>query len=176
MRIIKGKYTTRKMPNAKGFTARPTTDFAKESLFNILFNYFDFEEKDVLDLFSGTGGIAYEFASRGCKKVICIEKEPRHYRYIKQIIEKLNIKEITPLRLDVFKYIEESRQQFNIIFADPPYALENLKEIPDLILSKDLLKERGMFVLEHPKTIQFNDHPRFMLHRNYGSVNFSFFE
>lgn len=164
------------MPNAKGFTARPTTDFAKESLFNILFNYFDFEEKEVLDLFSGTGGIAYEFASRGCKKVVCIENEFRHYKYIKQTIEKLNIKEIILLKLDVFKYIKESQQQFNIIFADPPYALENLKEIPDLVLGKNLLKDRGMFVLEHPKSIQFNDHPRFMLHRNYGSVNFSFFE
>lgn len=176
MRIIKGKYATRKMPSPKGFSARPTTDFAKESLFNILFNYFDFEEKRVLDLFSGTGGISYEFASRGCQHITAIEKDYKHFSYIQKVIYKMGIEEISPLRTDVFKYINESQLQYNIIFADPPYSLESIPILPDLIFKNQLLLPQGMFVLEHPKTLDFKDHPHFMMHRHYGSVNFSFFE
>jgi len=164
------------MPHPRGFTARPTTDFAKESLFNILFNYFDFEGKEVLDLFSGTGGISYEFASRGCHKVTSIENDFKHYNYIRSVIAKFKMDEITPLKMDVFKYLEECRSQYNIIFADPPYNLEDIERIPDLIFEKTLLKAQGMFVLEHPKTLDFSSHPKFILHKHYGSVNFSFFE
>lgn len=176
MRIIKGQYATRKMPNPKGFTARPTTDFAKESLFNILFNYFDFENKQVLDLFAGTGGISYEFASRNCQSVISIEQDFKHFSYIQSVINKFNIKEVNALRMDAFKYIQECKQQFNIIFADPPYSMDTLASLPDLIFEHKLLLPQGMFVLEHPKTVDFKEHPRFMMHRHYGSVNFSFFE
>lgn len=164
------------MPSPHGFTARPTTDFAKESLFNILFNYFDFEDKDVLDLFSGSGGISYEFASRGCASVTAIEKDFRHWNYIRTVVEKLKIEELTPLKLDVFKYLEQCRAQYNIIFADPPYDLEGIERIPQLVFQNSLLKEQGMFVLEHPKTLDFSQHERFILHKHYGSVNFSFFE
>lgn len=164
------------MPSPRGFTARPTTDFAKESLFNILFNYFDFEGKDILDLFAGTGGISYEFASRGCARITTIEKDFRHFNYIRSVVSKFNIDEITPLKMDAFKYMESCGAQYNIIFADPPYALETIESIPDLIFEKGLLKEQGMFVLEHPKTLDFSSHPRFILHKYYGSVNFSFFE
>lgn len=164
------------MPNPRGFTARPTTDFAKESLFNILFNYFDFEEKEVLDLFSGTGGIAYEFASRGCARVTCVERDFRHYNFIRKVCANLKIEEVTPLKLDAFKYLDSCHSQYNIIFADPPYDLENIETIPDLIFKNNLLKETGMFVLEHPKTMDFSSHERFILHKYYGSVNFSFFE
>ncbi len=164
------------MPNPRGFTARPTTDFAKESLFNILFNYFDFEEKQVLDLFAGTGGISYEFASRGCANVTAVEKEFKHYNYIRQVIEKFDMKEINVLKQDVFKFLEECRFKYNIIFADPPYALENISSIPDIVFERELLKEQGMLVVEHPKNMDFSSHPRFILHKHYGSVNFSFFE
>jgi len=164
------------MPSPHGFKARPTTDFAKESLFNILFNYFNFEDKDILDLFSGSGGISYEFASRGCASVTAIEKDFRHYNYIRTVVEKLKIEEITPLKLDVFKYLQECHAQYNIIFADPPYDLEGIESIPELVFEKNLLKEEGMLVVEHPKTIDFSKHERFILHKHYGSVNFSFFE
>lgn len=164
------------MPNPRGFAARPTTDFAKESLFNILFNYFDFEEKEVLDLFSGTGGISYEFASRGCASVTAVEKDFKHYNYIRSVVEKMKIEEVVPLKLDVFKYLKECHSQFNIIFADPPYSMDGIETIPDLIFDNNLLKEQGMFVLEHPKTMDFSQHKRFILHKFYGSVNFSFFE
>lgn len=176
MRIIKGKYATRKMPNPRGFTARPTTDFAKESLFNILFNYFDFEDKVILDLFAGTGGISYEFASRGCASVTAIEQDFKHHSYIQKVIQQMKINEVLALRSDVFKYIGDCQQQYNIIFADPPYDLEAIPSLPDLIFEHDLLLPQGMFVLEHPKTLSFKDHPRFLMHRHYGSVNFSFFE
>lgn len=164
------------MPSPRGFTARPTTDFAKESLFNILFNYFDFEEKRILDLFSGTGGISYEFASRGCAQITAVEQDFKHFKYIQKVIDQMGVKEVTPLRLDVFKYLGECHEQYNIIFADPPYSLETIPTLPDLIFENDLLLPQGMFVLEHPKTLSFTDHPRFMMHRHYGSVNFSFFE
>ncbi len=164
------------MPNPKGFSARPTTDFAKESLFNILFNYFDFEEKEVLDLFSGTGGISYEFASRGCSSVISVEKDHKHWSYINKVVQTMKISEITPIKLDVFKFIESTNQKFNIIFADPPYSMDNIENIPNLIFEHNLLKERGMLVVEHPKTIDFSEHGHFLLHKNYGSVNFSFFD
>lgn len=176
MRIIKGKYATRRLPNPKGFTARPTTDFAKESLFNILFNYFNFEEKQVLDLFAGSGVISYEFASRGCAHITSVERDFKHLSYIKKMVAEFKMDEIMPLKADVFKYIDTCRTQYNIIFADPPYDLENLKTIPDLIFANDLLKHEGMFVLEHPKDYDFSGHERFILHKNYGSVNFSFFE
>lgn len=176
MRIIKGKYAHRRLPNPKGFTARPTTDFAKEGLFNILFNYFDFEEKQILDLFAGSGGISYEFASRGCAHITSIERDYKHYAYICKMVAKFEMDEIGPLKTDVFKYLETCRAQYNIIFADPPYDLENLITIPDLIFEKNILKENGMFVLEHSKNDDFSKHEHFILHKNYGSVNFSFFE
>lgn len=164
------------MPSPRGFTARPTTDFAKESLFNILFNYFDFEGKDILDLFSGTGAISFEFASRGCANVTAIEKDFKHYNYIRSVVDKLKIEEVVALKLDVFKYLQECHSQYNIIFADPPYTLEGIEKIPDIIFEHKLLKDQGMLVVEHPKTMDFSQHERFILHKHYGSVNFSFFE
>lgn len=164
------------MPTLKGFTARPTTDAAKESLFNILFNYFDFEEKQVLDLFAGSGGISYEFASRGCAHVTAVEKDFKHVSYINKVVDELKIQEITVLKGDVFKFIASCHSKFNIIFVDPPYDLPELENLADTILSKELLVDNGMLVIEHPKGIDFSKHPRFMLHKHYGSVNFSFFE
>ena len=175
MRIIRGKYKGRHIPSPTGFKARPTTDFAKEGLFNILENvYVDFEASPTaLDLFAGTGSISLELASRGCGKVVSVEKDFKHWQFLARVQKELQAKEWLPLKGDVFKYVRTCKERYNLIFADPPYALENLKDIPDAALP--LLAEDGLFVLEHGKNYDFSAHPRFVEHRNYGSVNFSFF-
>ena len=176
MRIITGKYKGRHFDVPRSFSARPTTDFAKENLFNVLQGYLDFSEgPTALDLFSGTGSITLELVSRGCSRVISIELDVRHHRLIRQFLDKLQDTAALPVRGDVFQYLAKCREQFDFIFADPPYALPQLPELPDIILSHNLLKEDGLFVLEHGKTNDFSQHPRFVEHRAYGSVNFSFF-
>jgi 16S rRNA (guanine(966)-N(2))-methyltransferase RsmD len=175
VRIIRGKYKGRHIPTPTGFKARPTTDFAKEGLFNILENvYVDFDEAPTaLDLFAGTGSIGLELASRGCSKVVSVEKDFRHWQFLARVQKELQAGEGLPLKGDVFKYVRACKERYDLIFADPPYALENLKDIPDAALP--LLNEGGVFVLEHGRDYDFSDHPRFIDHRNYGSVNFSFF-
>lgn len=162
----------------KTFKARPTTDFAKENLFNVLNNYLDFEEEgfSALDLFAGTGSISLELVSRGCDRVICIEKDAAHYAFISKIKKEINTEKCFPLRGDVFKFVHTCKEQFDFIFADPPYALAELETLPQLILEKNLLKEDGLFVLEHGKQNNFEDNPHFVERRVYGSVNFSFFK
>lgn len=159
------------------FKARPTTDFAKENLFNVLNKYIDFEEEGItaLDLFAGTGSISIELVSRGCERVISVEKEPAHHAFISKIMKEVKTEACLPIRGDVFKFIQSSSQQFDFIFADPPYALKELGTLPDLVFEKNLLKEGGLFVLEHGKDYHFEEHPRFIEHRAYGSVNFSLF-
>jgi 16S rRNA (guanine(966)-N(2))-methyltransferase RsmD len=160
----------------RSFKARPTTDFAKESLFNILNNYIDFDEGiTALDLFAGTGSISIELLSRGCERVVSIEKEPSHHAFISQVVRELKTDKCLPIRGDVFKFIAKSREPFDIIFADPPYALPELETLPDLIFEHQLLKPDGIFVLEHGKHNHFEEHPHFVERRAYGSVNFSFF-
>jgi 16S rRNA (guanine(966)-N(2))-methyltransferase RsmD len=177
MRVIGGIYKRRRFEVPRSFKARPTTDFAKESLFNILNSYIDFDEGiSALDLFAGTGSISIELLSRGCGRVVSIEKEPAHQAFISQVLRELKTDKCLPLRGDVFKFISKSREQFDIIFADPPYALKELETLPDLIFEHNLLKEDGVFVLEHGKTNDFSKHPHFVEHRAYGSVNFSFFK
>ena len=175
MRIIRGKYKGRHIPTPTNFKARPTTDFAKEGLFNILENnYVDFDETPTaLDLFAGTGSIGLEFASRGCSKVVSVEKDFKHWQFLSQVKKTLDAKEWIPIKSDVFKYVRACKEQFDIIFADPPYALENLKDIPDAALP--LLNEEGLMILEHGRDYDFSEHPRYVHHRNYGSVNFTFF-
>lgn len=175
MRIISGKFKGRRISAPSNITARPTTDFAKEGLFNLLNNQIDFENIDVLDLFSGTGSISFEFISRNCNSCISIEQNDRHCNFIRKTCAELNISNLTLIKTDVFKFINSCHSKFDMIFADPPYELKQLKEIPDLIFSKDLLKEDGIFVLEHSSKDSFNTHPHFENHRNYGNVNFSFF-
>ncbi len=178
MRIIRGKYKGRHIPTPTNFKARPTTDFAKEGLFNILENvYVDFdEEPTALDLFAGTGSIGIELASRGCRKVVSVEKDFRHYQFLQRISRELNAREWLPLHADVFKFVQKCSDKYDIIFADPPYALENLGDIPRIVLEEhDLLADEGLFILEHGKDYNFSEHPRLVDHRNYGSVNFSFF-
>ena len=157
------------------FSARPTTDFAKESLFNILANRIDLEDATALDLFAGTGSISIELASRGCSKVVSVEKDPAHYNFICKVVESVKTDRMLPIKADVFKYITTCKTQFDFIFADPPYQLENIPEIPELVFGNDLLAPDGIFVLEHGSKNNFSNHPRFTDMKRYGSVHFSFF-
>ncbi len=175
MRVITGKYKGRHFDVPRTFKARPTTDFAKENLFNVLNGYLDWEGSRALDLFSGTGSITLELLSRGCSHVVCVEKDPMHYRFITGFLEKLGDEAAFPVRGDVFKFITTLHEQFDFIFADPPYSMPNIADLPDLILDHDLLLPEGIFVLEHGKGDDFSSHPRLIDHRQYGSVNFSFF-
>ena len=191
MRIITGKYKGRHFDIPRTFKARPTTDFAKENIFNVLTQYIDFEGAEALDLFSGTGSITLELLSRGCSHVVSVELDRDHHRFIQQCVQKLvsqrdgsfvtseisqkNRPSVIPLRGDVFRYIKSCKQQFDFIFADPPYALKELPTIPSLIFERGLLKDNGIFVFEHGKDHDFSDDPHFVEHRSYGSVNFSIF-
>jgi 16S rRNA (guanine966-N2)-methyltransferase len=176
MRIIGGDFKSRIFRPDKNFKARPTTDFARENLFNILNNRYNFENKSVLDLFSGTGSISFEFVSRGCPNVTSVELDRFHYNFICSVIEKLGVRNLVrALNTDAFKFISRSQERFNIIFADPPYELKRIAEIPDLIFNSTLLNEEGLLILEHGKTNDFTSHPNFLELRTYGSVYFSFF-
>lgn len=176
MRVITGKYKGRHFEVPRSFKARPTTDFAKENLFNVLQGYLDFEDAEAMDLFAGTGSITLELLSRGCSRVVTVEKDPLHYSFITGFVEKLGDRNCYPVRGDVFRYLTRLNEQFDFIFADPPYALPNISEIPDMVLERNLLKPDGVFVLEHGKNDNFSDHLRLVDHRVYGSVNFSFFK
>jgi 16S rRNA (guanine(966)-N(2))-methyltransferase RsmD len=176
MRIITGKYKGRHFDIPRTFKARPTTDFAKENIFNVLNHYIDFEGATALDLFSGTGSITLELLSRGCSHVISVEADRDHHRFIQDCLKKLDTQGCVPLRGDVFRFVKSCKHQFDFIFADPPYALKELPTIPDLIFEKNLLKENGVFVFEHGKDYDFSTHPHFAEHRSYGSVNFSLFK
>ena len=175
MRIITGIYKGRRFDIPRSFKARPTTDFAKENLFNVLTGYIDLDGARALDLFAGTGSISLEFLSRGCSQVVSVELDRDHYTFIRQCVEKLGSDKSMVIRGDVFKFVKSCHQQFDIIFADPPYALEKLPEIPDLIFNRNLLADGGLFVFEHGKQNDFSGHPHFVEHRSYGSVNFSIF-
>lgn len=175
MRIIGGKYKGRKIEPPSDLKARPTTDFAREGLFNILNNRVDYESATVLDLFAGTGSISYEFSSRGALIVHAIEKNMKHFNGIRRIIDNLGIENIMPVHTDVRTYLRTCHTRYDVIFADPPYDLPWLIEIPDLVLSAEILNDDGFFILEHPRDITFSGHSSFFEHRNYGGVNFSFF-
>ncbi len=175
MRIISGKYRRRRFDVPKNIKARPTTDFARENLFNVLNNMIDFESLKALDLFAGTGAISFELLSRGVESVVSVEKHPTQFFFIKKVAEELKDDNIIAIRGDVFKYIQSTGETFDFIFADPPYDLPNLEEIPDLVFKKGLLKPGGLFILEHSRKNDFSDRPEFDELRTYGSVNFSFF-
>ncbi|MCX7987623.1 MAG: 16S rRNA (guanine(966)-N(2))-methyltransferase RsmD [Bacteroidales bacterium] len=174
MRIIGGKHKGRLL-KGKVTEARPTTDFAKESLFNILNNYFHFEQISVLDLFAGTGSISFEFASRGCNSIDLVEWNHHNYQYICNNIKELGLSFIKPYKSDVFNYLLLCKKQYDIIFADPPYELEGILKIPDLIFENNLVKPNGMLIIEHSKNTDFQSHSNFWQHRRYGAVHFSFF-
>lgn len=175
MRIITGIYKGRHFDIPRTFKARPTTDFAKENIFNVLNSYLDFEGKTALDLFSGTGSISLELVSRGCQRVISVEQDRQHHAFIVQCLRSLNTDVCTPLRTDVFRFLKACKVKFDFIFADPPYALDRLPEIPQLVMERGLLNDGGVFVFEHGKRNNFSQLPWFVEHRAYGSVNFSIF-
>lgn len=175
MRIISGSYRGRQITPPRNFKARPTTDFAKESLFNVLNNHFDYENLEVLDLFSGTGSISYEFASRGARSVMAVELDSDHNKFIRQTAEKLDFDQIKVIRGDAFAFIKRPFQSFDLIFADPPYDLAGIEKLPDEIFRTTILSPGGWFILEHGSRLSFTAHPNFFQHRSYGSVNFSIF-
>jgi 16S rRNA (guanine(966)-N(2))-methyltransferase RsmD len=176
MRIITGKYKGRHFEIPRSFKARPTTDFAKENIFNVLSGYLDFEDATALDLFSGTGSISFELLSRGCRQVVSVEQDRDHHRFITDCLKKLDTNACLPIRGDVFRFLKSCRQQFDFIFADPPYALKELPTIPGLVIERNLLSAGGVFVFEHGKDHDFSQHPHFVEHRSYGSVNFTIFQ
>ena len=175
MRIITGKFKGRHFDIPRTFKARPTTDFAKENIFNVLNGYIDFDGITALDLFAGTGSISFELVSRGCKEVVSLEKDRDHARFIADCMKKINAENDILIRGDVFRFLKSCHQKFDLIFADPPYALPELDTLPDLVFEHDLLAADGVFVFEHGKHNDFSAHPRFKEHRSYGSVNFSIF-
>lgn len=176
MRIIRGKYGRRRFDVPKNITARPTTDFARENLFNVLENIADFTGKSALDLFAGTGAVSWEFASRGCEEVVAVEQAPVQAGFIRSVKEKLGDTSVRVIRGDVFKYIATCSRQFDFIFADPPYDHARFDEIPGLILSSPMVKSGTIVIIEHSRTRDFSHLPGFSQHRVYGSVNFSIFE
>jgi len=176
MRIIGGKLKGKVILPPAGYKARPTTDFAKEGLFNILDNEYEFQDLKVLDLFGGTGSIAFEFASRGAARVYCVEMARENASFIKTEAARLGLSNVTMVRDNVFDFLPICREKFDIIFADPPYALEGLETIPDQVFALGLLHPECYFILEHGGEHSFTSHPRFVKERCYGRVHFSFFQ
>src|SRR5271154_3137232 len=176
MRIIAGTLGGRRIqPPAKMPNTRPTTDIAREGLFNIIQNNLDVENIKTLDLFGGTGTISYELASRGATDLTVIEKDFTMYEFIKKTSQQLNIQNFKIIKMDVFKFIEQCNETFDFIFAGPPYALQNIDELPVLIEKKNLLNKNGWFVLEHTPRNNYSNYPMFVAQRNYGTTLFSIF-
>ncbi|MDH6535087.1 16S rRNA (guanine(966)-N(2))-methyltransferase RsmD [Parabacteroides sp. 52] len=176
MRIISGKYGRRRFSVPHTFRARPTTDFAKENLFNVLSNRIDFEDLDALDLFAGTGSISFELLSRECRQVTAVEKDNAHASFIAKVAKELKTDALQLIRGDVFRFLQHAAPgSYDFIFADPPYDLKELPEVVTLVFERDLLREGGIFVMEHPRQYDFSTLPYFDQHRIYGSVNFSIF-
>ena len=176
MRIITGKYKGRRFDVPRTFKARPTTDFAKENIFNVLNSFVDLDGAHALDLFSGTGSITLELLSRGCAEVVSVELDRAHHAFIRQCVERIGDPNAVLVRGDVFRFLKSCHRQFDLIFADPPYALEQLTTLPKLVFDGNLLAPGGIFVLEHGKQNDFSALPQFVERRAYGSVNFSIFK
>ena len=176
MRIIRGKYGRRRFDVPQNITARPTTDFARENLFNVLDNIVDFEGCSALDLFAGTGAISFEFLSRGCSRVTSVEKAATQYNFIRRVREMLHEEaRHTVVRGDVFRFVEQTTQKYDIIFADPPYDLPDFASVPEAILNSQMLYPDTIVIVEHSRAYDFSHLPHFSQHRAYGSVNFSIF-
>ena len=176
MRIIGGALKGKTINPPAGYKARPTTDFAREGLFNVLGNEYEFEDLKVLDLFAGTGAVGFEFASRGAARVYSVEMSRENASFIKTEATRLGLGNLTMVRDNVFDFIPVCHEKFDIVFADPPYALEGLETIPDRIFEKDLLYPERYLILEHGDEHSFVNHPRFKKEKVYGRVHFSFFE
>lgn len=175
MRVISGTLKGRRFNPPANLPVRPTTDFAKESLFNILNNHIDFEEMNALDLFAGTGNISIELVSRGCITVTSVDVNFKCTDFIKKTAITFNINNLQVIKSNVFSYLKFATKPYQLIFADPPYDLEGINKIPEIIFEKNLLAENGIMVIEHSRDTNFEQHPRFVEKRNYGKVNFSIF-
>lgn len=175
MRIIAGNLKGRRLNPPDNLPVRPTTDMARESLFDILNNYVDYEDCAVMDLFAGTGAVSLEFVSRGAKEVTAVDINAACTDWIKKAAAQYNVQNLHVVRTDIFGLLKRAYKKFDIVFADPPYALERLEELPNIVFEKELLTEDGIFILEHSKEYDFADHPHFWQHRRYGKVNFTFF-
>lgn len=175
MRIIRGTHRGRKIIAPVNLRMRPTTDLAKESLFNILENHIYFDDIQVLDLYAGTGSISYEFASRGCRQVIAVDINPRCVRFISDTASRLGFDQLKAVRSSSLGFLQHCSLKFDLIFADPPYELEGIEEIATLAFDRNLLQDGGWLVIEHSREKDFSAYPHFMERRNYGKVNFSFF-
>lgn len=177
MRIIRGKYGRRRFNVPTNITARPTTDFARENIFNVIENLVDFEERqpEALDLFAGTGAVSFEFLSRGCRSVTSVEKAATQARFIAKVARELGADNHTLVRGDALRFIDSGAHPYDIVFADPPYDLPGFGEIPAKVLSSGLLRPGSLFIIEHSRAYDFSTLPHFMEHRAYGSVNVSIF-
>lgn len=175
MRIIRGKFGRRRFDVPGNITARPTTDFARENIFNVIENLIDLEGAVALDLFGGTGAISFEFLSRECASVTTVEKNHVQFNFIRKVRDMLGVNNMTLVKGDVFKFIDTTTQKYDVIFVDPPYDLPNFGEIPGKILASKMVKPGTLFVMEHSKAYDFSSLPHFYQHRVYGSVNFSLF-
>jgi len=175
MRIIGGALKGRRFNPPKNLPIRPTTDFAKEGIFNILDNNFYFESLKVLDLFSGTGNISFEFASRGSKDITCVDENAGCIRFIENTIGQLNIESILPIQIEVVEYLQLTSERFDIIFADPPYSSEDIEKLPILVFNNELLSDEGWLIIEHQPKCSFKKHSHFRQERKYGSSVFSIF-
>jgi len=176
MRIIAGYHKGRVLHIPRNLPVRPTTDRAKEALFNICGNLFEFEEKSVLDLFSGTGAISFEFVSRGCEKVWAVDQNRSCTEWIKKAAKQFGMINLSVHQMDSFKFMERSIHSFDVIFADPPYDMKNIEDLPNAVFKNAILKSDGWMIVEHASQIDFSNHPYFFDHRKYGSVNFTFFQ
>lgn len=175
MRIISGKYKSKRITAPKNIKARPTTDFAKESLFNILNNWYDFEGLDVLDVFAGTGNISYEFCSRGANKVVAVDIALASQKFISRMSREMDIP-LTIIKSDAFRFLRNHIGYYDIVYADPPYAHKDMYKIPGLVFQQNLLKPNGVLIVEHDNHTDFRKEERFLEMRNYGKVHFSIFE
>ena len=175
MRIISGKHARKVIVAPPNLPVRPTTDFAKEGLFNILRNHFHFEGLSVLDLFSGTGNIAFEFAARGADEVFAVDIAHRCVSFIRKTAHRLEFDSIIPIKSDAFAYVRKAKRGFDIVFADPPYEMDETRKLPDMVLEGGLVNPDGWLIVEHARELSFAGHPNLLETRKYGKVNFSFF-
>ncbi|MDR2848917.1 MAG: 16S rRNA (guanine(966)-N(2))-methyltransferase RsmD [Bacteroidales bacterium] len=176
MRIIGGQHRGKQIGGDAKLLLRPTTDFAKEGLFNILANRYDLDGLEVLDLFAGTGSISYEFVSRGAGSVHAVEMNPHHAGFIRTTANKLNMHNLKIVRDEAFHFLSICKAVYDVIFADPPYEMEKITDIPDEVFNRNLLKPDGLLVIEHSRHTDFSQHKRLIFQRNYGNVHFSFFQ
>lgn len=176
MRIISGKLRGKILRAPNNLPVRPTTDFAKEALFNLVNNHYQIDLISVLDLFSGTGNISYEFASRGAENITSVDNNANCVRYINQTAQALGFTQIQAHRADALKFVERAYRTWDLVFADPPYDFPDHAALVDLVFERKILAEEGMFILEHSRDTKLEEHPNFVESRKYGNIHFSFFE